>query len=399
MPTVRNLNSSGTSLADLVLEGGVSNVLLAEYNQLDSEFRTAVLSNIADIQDLELSARSHQKAWKKKHNFHKDFGDELSLWGARKCRLELQAIANELYEHADSCMKKLGALDGIYAAHLDSQKANRHVLDPSQFLEALDARFNECSEDRDKWYNRREGLQQEIAALNQEMANRMKMEQWPSVEQWKAAEAWAKQHTLQMPIAVKPNAPPPQSVDRWESIDFVGQDLGMTTLELKLGLDSNGNIINRVVKKCVELADEDWHSICKFHQDVHGAYIPLEWYIQTLVGGQPDSNFSLKTIARPVREARMEEDFRWGIQRTIRQYEMYMEFAPHGNLKGLYEAHATRAELVPKGFIWLVLEALCKTALIMSRGAVFGNVDKWPQIVHRDLKPVEYDKCLLWNRY
>lgn len=392
MPTVRCPSSFAIALADLVLEGEVSNLLLIEYNVLDPMFQIEVLSNIAAIQDLELSALSLQKTWNKKHKFHKEFGEKLSLWGARKCRLELEAITTQLYQNADSCIQQLDTFAGTYGAHLERQKKNRDVPDPSQFLNALNARLEQCKELRDKWYNKAQGLQQEIAALNEEMAERRKMEQGPSLEQWRAAETYAKQHTRQMPIDVKPNDIDYRSVKRWEGISFV-EELGMTTLELGLGLDSNGNIINRVVKKCVELADEDWHSICKFHQNINGEYVPLEWYTQTLVGGQPDSKFSLKTIGAPVlEEMQREEDIRLGFQRTVRQYKMYMEFAPRGNLKRLYEEHSTRGELVPKDFIWLVLEALCKTALIMRDGVVFGNVDNWPEIVHRDLKPVKYDE-------
>ena len=106
--------------------------------------------------------------------------------------------------------------------------------------------------------------------------------------------------------------------------------------------------------------------------------LPTEYISQRLVGGAPGSRFSPKILA--------EADLR----PENRSYPMLMEYAGNGDLEDVLRNHQRLERPIPEIFLWLVLQALAESAVIMKRGDPDLNADvreDWMQIVHRDSKP------------
>lgn len=144
--------------------------------------------------------------------------------------------------------------------------------------------------------------------------------------------------------------------------------------------DANETIINRVVRKETTPPEtlEDWVCPYSWHGDTsdpnfRSECVPLEFHTQDLVSRAKDSH-AVKLLAPPVV---FWEDWK---------YRLYMQYAPHGDCDNSIGLHDDFEEPVPEAFLWLVLQALATTALIMEQEDTKKKVEEWSEIVHCDFK-------------
>lgn len=152
-------------------------------------------------------------------------------------------------------------------------------------------------------------------------------------------------------------------------------------------VDGDGNVIDRVVQKDSLFSNyrdlsAGFHDPQKWHGDTTispsaGNCVPMEAHTQCLMGEVPlsESDNTVRLLAAPEVWYDRPHAFR-----------LYMEFAPHGDVKELIKLHAEHREPVPEMFLWLVFRALLRNALIMEQGGIQTKRNPWSQIVHCDLK-------------
>lgn len=145
-------------------------------------------------------------------------------------------------------------------------------------------------------------------------------------------------------------------------------------------LDANQVPIHRVVRKeTASIEDfDDWACPYSWHGDTssptfRNECVPLEFHTQDLVSSARGSH-AVKLLAPP--QVLWEEY----------KYRLYMEYAPNGDLDKVIGLHDIHGEPVPETFLWLVLQALATTALIMEQGDTRRRLDEWSEIVHCDYK-------------
>lgn len=193
----------------------------------------------------------------------------------------------------------------------------------------------------------------------------------------------AARQASQHPTIPNPSTPPlfryiedSQDVNiRWELKYFNDKGGQNSGVALMCGVDQHGTIITRAVQKRIRprrMDDpRDWVGDL-----VSGDTLPVlkEYATQVVASEANDARFILKTLAEPADSGNGE-------------HRLYLEYAPHGDLDTVVDAHMGQGTKVPEAFAWLLFQALIESALILKKGVLHGAApDDWRQIVHRDWK-------------
>ncbi|EME45901.1 hypothetical protein DOTSEDRAFT_22025 [Dothistroma septosporum NZE10] len=189
-----------------------------------------------------------------------------------------------------------------------------------------------------------------------------------------------------LPTIPNPSIPPifqhawnNRSLDcRWEC-RILKENIGGINagIDLMYGINEHGTIITRAVQKRLDPANPpvDPREWCGDLEYGYSEPILKEYATQVVAAEAQGARFVLRPLREPVN---------WGGN----DWRLYLEYAPHGDLDAVVNAHFGTGTQVPEAFLWMLFQSLIETALILKNGVLSGkSPDIWREIVHRDWKP------------
>ncbi|CAK1365128.1 hypothetical protein CB0940_08743 [Cercospora beticola] len=197
----------------------------------------------------------------------------------------------------------------------------------------------------------------------------------------------------------RPNEIPEDRVATAKEIGYDGSQPGLWCYKGELGagaygtatlwvqLDAQARHINRQVLKDTYLIDGRWNHAAYWAGNIDSRK-PVEFEIVTQLKALPGSE-------------NIVEYYETTVYAEKTMYRIYMEYAEHGTLQDLMEAHREAQELqtaegtavnwrISPRLLWCIFEGLASALCLAHQGRLPENTHRRPKIVpviHRDIKP------------